>query len=880
MNNHTSSVYNNSLLKVPRNPIVGQPLPLYEQNCKYHLEERVGRSGFSEELQEMARKKYLDKETTESFVEFFNDIPEYHQVGHLSNAEFYAELEKLKLKKRAFEDSLHKEIKFDPKNTEAIECFKMEKLKSKTKKKAMSKPFCATPVNKSFSRILTPDIDSEFSDKEDIRERKKSTLKPYNKTLRPILTPDIDSEFSDKDVSIKPPSRRSVRIETPSDKFSYNGTPEPHFRTKSRTTNLKSNENLSDWENIGPSNPENVGNSTDWTKTTDFNEPLSDWKLMRSMASNPRGESKHKVELSKPQKPSDQWEETKSVPKALLRRHYSSDEIKLAAASQELKSNYSAEDLKSDDHLNRNWFSQDLKNDTNVEENRPKSGLKDRKACGNITDWEDLSIENLNTLCNSPEPLQTRSAPATPTKSKSTTKWNNGGITIPKPFQMTVRDEENKIVEELYLKMKKPKEEKPEMFKAHDIPIESLIPLFDKLVSDQQRRSFIAKEKRKAALRAQVKPFSFTKRDEEIQELTRELSKSSPNLYTDPPLKIKKFKAKPIPRNLFSNYIYRKMHEDEYYRFCTSKTSASILTRGYFYRSLQKKVRAEELLKAASLPPSMAKREKTKPKFDTCPRSYSVLRGDKPIRKSKSVPDYKIYHDKYEKELEDLKNDFISTSPRPFKLKTSKRGKRNLRLSSASSKSSSSKMTVSPSLNTSSINTSNLAAVLRIQSARNKLETEMEKRLQEAQLREELRWREKLFRKKPIWQTLAYSHEEDLAMRLRLRRDEERLRSEEHKMRMQLMYGRVNQQPTLFERQSQMKYPKTKEELKHQLRMIYGKPLKVGKRERANTPPGNEFNEENCQSETGESQESKEKECLDEKEKCECSCDETDDYKY
>lgn len=63
-----------------------------------------------------------------------------------------------------------------------------------------------------------------------------------------------------------------------------------------------------------------------------------------------------------------------------------------------------------------------------------------------------------------------------------------------------------------------------------------------------------------------MKPFSFTKRDEEIQELTREISKSSPNLYQDPPLKIKKFKAKPIPRNLFSNYIYKKMHEDEFYR--------------------------------------------------------------------------------------------------------------------------------------------------------------------------------------------------------------------------------------------------------------------------------------------------------------------------
>lgn len=82
---------------------------------------------------------------------------------------------------------------------------------------------------------------------------------------------------------------------------------------------------------------------------------------------------------------------------------------------------------------------------------------------------------------------------------------------------------------------------------------------------------------------------------------------------------------------------------------------------------------------------------------------------------------------------------------------------------------------------------------------------EMMKKLEEAKLKEEARWREKIMRKKPVWQALAYSHEEDLAMRLQLRKDEERLRNEEHRMRMEMMLGRVNQQPTLFERQSQVK---------------------------------------------------------------------------
>lgn len=45
-----------------------------------------------------------------------------------------------------------------------------------------------------------------------------------------------------------------------------------------------------------------------------------------------------------------------------------------------------------------------------------------------------------------------------------------------------------------------------------------------------------------------------------------------------------------------------------------------------------------------------------------------------------------------------------------------------------------------------------------------------------------------------------FSHEEDIAMRLQTRRDEERMRREEFLHEMELMYGRVQQQPMLFER--------------------------------------------------------------------------------
>jgi len=67
-------------------------------------------------------------------------------------------------------------------------------------------------------------------------------------------------------------------------------------------------------------------------------------------------------------------------------------------------------------------------------------------------------------------------------------------------------------------------------------------------------------------LRAQMKPFKFTKRDEESKLLR--ICHSSPDLrdFGNTSPKPKPFRAKPVPKNLFSNYVYQRMREDEYYR--------------------------------------------------------------------------------------------------------------------------------------------------------------------------------------------------------------------------------------------------------------------------------------------------------------------------
>lgn len=53
------------------------------------------------------------------------------------------------------------------------------------------------------------------------------------------------------------------------------------------------------------------------------------------------------------------------------------------------------------------------------------------------------------------------------------------------------RDEENKIIDEVMLTVKKqPKQEehKPEMFKANPVPIESQIPLYNTIMAAKEER--------------------------------------------------------------------------------------------------------------------------------------------------------------------------------------------------------------------------------------------------------------------------------------------------------------------------------------------------------------------------------------------------------
>lgn len=80
-----------------------------------------------------------------------------------------------------------------------------------------------------------------------------------------------------------------------------------------------------------------------------------------------------------------------------------------------------------------------------------------------------------------------------------------------------------------------------------------------------------------AELQAQMKPFKFTEREEKWGSSgsmgCRRLCRSNPHLALTSSVseselvKTKNFKAKPVPKNLFSSYVHERMREDDFYRY-------------------------------------------------------------------------------------------------------------------------------------------------------------------------------------------------------------------------------------------------------------------------------------------------------------------------
>ncbi|XP_053669865.1 protein FAM161A [Anopheles nili] len=374
---------------------------------------------------------------------------------------------------------------------------------------------------------------------------------------------------------------------------------------------------------------------------------------------------------------------------------------------------------------------------------------------------------------------------------------NLSNVTIPQPYKMTQREDEQRTLQELLLASKSafPSREalvEPKsstQFRANPVPITSRIPLLDTIMADQENRSRLAKLNSEIELQSQIKPFHFSERLNRIHSRCLSRSLSSPALLSTGLESTRdglngtmrtKFKARPCPRKLLSSHFQTKAWEDEY------------------FRHLNKRLRAEEMLKQATLPPSMARRErserknclsrhsgttddtaKERPGSSGCKKSKRKRKSRKPSKRRKSVE-------------EKCAEYFASVSdPSRIPYPTS-----NSSCSNSTDNNRGSGDTPAPIY---PVNRPNLAATLRTEWCRKKLrDLELDDSTIDKQKVPRFRWGVK---KSQAFQNLNldHTHEEELNLRLATRRAEQRLRQEEHAINMELMRQRVKAAPLLLE---------------------------------------------------------------------------------
>jgi len=266
--------------------------------------------------------------------------------------------------------------------------------------------------------------------------------------------------------------------------------------------------------------------------------------------------------------------------------------------------------------------------------------------------WDDFSVDGYL-------PDEGKVIDVTKRQVVTTPKWYPR-VTVPRPFSMTIREQnsvkkrsrsameaereklEKEVHEEFELKKK---------FKAIPVPSSTYLPLYQLIVAENEQRRAQIKQSCKEMLKASERPFSFMKRDEE-----RTKQKSAKKQGTTDE---KLFVAKPIPKYLFADNTEKIREMEE-------------------YREIKKKVRARELLQSSKLPKSMQVRgrdytigalrkkrieERQKKAFLTEEHKFHP-------RITAEVPDHAQSHIDNEIQLARSKQFNVNTTVEPFNLKT------------------------------------------------------------------------------------------------------------------------------------------------------------------------------------------------------------------
>ncbi|NWV07956.1 F161A protein, partial [Ptilonorhynchus violaceus] len=267
--------------------------------------------------------------------------------------------------------------------------------------------------------------------------------------------------------------------------------------------------------------------------------------------------------------------------------------------------------------------------------------------------WDGFSLEDYISRAKHSLP----SSPACRKVQKKQKVWSPR-VTVPKPFQMTIREAQKKeqnvksksqIELENHL-LKKQLEEEAECqkkFRANPVPAAVFLPLYHDIVQRNEERRRSVKERSKVKLLASQKPFKFIERERQRSEIRKmQLRDLSP-----PENKIKVFRAKPVPKCVYSPHFHDKLKEEE------------------LYREIRIRMRAEELLRNSSVPNSrLALKDSNKKRKH---KSTEPKQTEQKPKIKSSVPDFERLHEKFQKRLLQQKKVKHLTVCEPFALRTS-----------------------------------------------------------------------------------------------------------------------------------------------------------------------------------------------------------------
>ncbi|NWT77794.1 F161A protein, partial [Lanius ludovicianus] len=267
--------------------------------------------------------------------------------------------------------------------------------------------------------------------------------------------------------------------------------------------------------------------------------------------------------------------------------------------------------------------------------------------------WDGFSLEDYISRAKHSLP----SSPACRKVHKKEKVWSPG-VTVPKPFQMTIREAQKKeqniksksqIELENHLLRKQLEEEAEcqKKFRANPVPAAVFLPLYHDIVQRNEERRRSVRERSKLKLLASQKPFKFIERERQRMEMRKmQLKDISP-----PENKTKVFRAKPVPKCVYSPDFNNKLKEEE------------------LYREIRIRMRAEELLRNSSVPNSrLALKETNKMKKH---KSIEPKRTEQKPKIKSSIPDFELLHKKFQKRLVQQKKVKHLTVCEPFDLRTS-----------------------------------------------------------------------------------------------------------------------------------------------------------------------------------------------------------------